>query len=78
MNGRFGVETEFILAFNKNKWGVTIEPTYQYYKSEKKPSDVEAKLNYTSVEIPIGIRHYFYLSEKSKIFINASYCCFGC
>ena len=32
---RFGIETEFILPFNKNKWGVIIESTYQNYKSEQ-------------------------------------------
>ena len=26
---RFGLETEFILPFNKNKWAVIVEPTYQ-------------------------------------------------
>ncbi len=27
-----GVEAEFILPFNKNKWAFTIEPTYPTYK----------------------------------------------
>src|SRR5699024_5886339 len=32
---RIGIEAEYILPFNKNKWSVAIEPTYQYYNSEK-------------------------------------------
>jgi hypothetical protein len=28
-SSRFGIEAEFILPFNKNKWGIIIEPTYQ-------------------------------------------------
>lgn len=31
-NLRFGVEAEYILPFNKNKFAILFEPTYQYYK----------------------------------------------
>ncbi|MCP4970286.1 MAG: tRNA modification GTPase, partial [Arcobacter sp.] len=30
-----GLEAEFIFPFNKNKWSIVIEPTYQSYKSKK-------------------------------------------
>jgi hypothetical protein len=70
---RFGIEAEFILSFNKNKWAFIIEPTYQYFKSEKELTSQNAKINYTSIELPIGIRHYFFLNEESKVFINGSF-----
>ena len=77
---RFGIEAEFILPFNKNKWGIIIEPTYQYYKSEKEKASVNVSgghplimASYQSIEVPIGIRHYFYFNDKSKIFANISY-----
>lgn len=77
---RFGIESEYILPFNKNKWGVIIEPTYQYYKSEKskEAKDVSggiliSKINYHSIALPIGIRHYFHLNDDSKIFANISH-----
>lgn len=77
---RFGIETEFILPFNKNKWGIIIEPTYQYYKSEQseETSSVSggilvSKVDYKSIELPVGVRHYFYLNDKSKLFTNVSY-----
>jgi hypothetical protein len=77
---RFGVEAEFILPFNKNKWGIIVEPTYQYFKSEnkKETKDVSggiiiSNIDYKSIELPFGIRHYFYLNEKSKVFINLFY-----
>ncbi|MEN8187873.1 MAG: outer membrane beta-barrel protein [Bacteroidota bacterium] len=77
---RFGIESEFILPFNKNKWSLIIEPTYQYFKSEqsKERSDVSggilvSKANYESIELPVGLRHYFYLNDNSKIFVNISY-----
>ncbi|WP_439182730.1 autotransporter outer membrane beta-barrel domain-containing protein [Carboxylicivirga taeanensis] len=77
---RFGIEAEFILPFNKNKWGIVIEPTYQYYKSEQvkeisnlSGGSIVSKVDYKSIEVPIGVRHYFYLNDKSKLFANISY-----
>jgi hypothetical protein len=74
---RFGIEAEFILPFNRNKWALIVEPTYQQFKSEKihQPNAnntffIEA--NYSSIELPIGVRHYFFLNEDSKIFVNVS------
>ena len=66
---RLGIEAEFIMPFNKNKWGLIIEPTYQFYKAENNLSTVD----YTSIELPIGIRHYFFLNDNSKIFVNGSF-----
>lgn len=77
---RFGLETEFILPFNKNKWAIIIEPTYQYFKSEQSQEVKNlsggiliSKVNYESIELPIGFRHYFHLNNNSKIFTNLSY-----
>lgn len=76
----FGVEAEYILPFNKNKWAVSIEPTYQNFKS-KKTSDVNSisgrkpivTVDYSSIEVPLSLRYYFFLNKNSKIFINTSY-----
>jgi hypothetical protein len=75
-----GAEAEVILPYQKYKWAIVVEPTYQSYKSETINTDVsvilggvlETKIDYTSIEIPVGFRHYFFLNHKSKIFINAS------
>jgi len=79
-NYRFGIEAEFILPFNKNKWSIIIEPTYQYFNSEKKNKvnnisggSIVSRINYQSIELPIGIRHYFFFNDKSKIFVDISY-----
>ncbi|HLN54268.1 MAG TPA: porin family protein [Lentimicrobium sp.] len=76
----FGIAGEFILPYNKNKWGLIIEPTYQYYKLEKatEASGVSggiliSDVNYKSIELPVGVRHYFFLDNDAKIFLNASY-----
>ena len=77
---RFGIEAEFILPFNKNKWGIIVEPTYQYFKSEqsKETGNVSggilvSRIDYKSIELPVGIRYYFCLNDKSKLFTNISY-----
>jgi hypothetical protein len=77
---RLGIEAEYFLPFNKNKWGITAEPAYQYFRSEKstETSNVSggilvSKVNYKSIELPIGVRHYFYLNNGSKIFADVSY-----
>ncbi len=76
----FGIETEYILPFNKNKWGVLIEPTYQHFKAENTFSvdyvqggKLTSEVKYNSIEIPISLRYYFFLNKKSKIYIDASY-----
>ena len=76
----FGLEAEFILPFNKNKWAFAIEPTYQSYKSESTTNvsfvsggEILAEVEYSSVEVPVGVRHYFFLDNNSKIFIDASF-----
>ena len=77
---RFGTEAEIVLPFNKNKWAILTEPTYQYYKTEKVEENdnisggmVLSKVNYQSFELPLGVRHYLYLNNNSQLFINFSY-----
>ncbi len=70
---RFGLETEFIMPFNKNKWAIIVEPTYQYYKAKAEIFTQNVNADYKSIELPVGIRHYFFLNEDSKLFINGSF-----
>jgi hypothetical protein len=77
---RVGLEAEFILPYNKSKWSFIVEPTYQNYKSIRTIETVnisggilKAQINYKSIEVPIGIRHYVFLNNDSKFFANASY-----
>jgi len=67
---RLGIEAEVILPFNKNKWGLLFEPTYQEFKAKSENSRTTAEVNYRSIELPIGLRHYFFLNENNTFFIN--------
>lgn len=74
---RVGLEFEAILPFNKNKWSLLIEPTYHSYSDEGEIKRQQlypylADVKYTSLELPIGVRHYMFLNDKSKLFINGS------
>jgi hypothetical protein len=77
---RFGIEAEFILPFNKNKWSAIIEPTYQSYESEKTMEDnnvsgglLVSEVKYNSIDLSVGFRHYVFLNNDSKVFANISY-----
>lgn len=77
---RFGIEAGFTLPFNNNKWNILLEPTYSYFKSKKTfvsnkttGDKMIASVNYKSLEIPLTLRHYFFLNDKSKIFANTSF-----
>lgn len=78
MGFRYGFELETVLPFNKNKWAVVFEPTYQKNNDEAifEPkfgiTDYNVVLDYSSIELPIGVRYYMYLNDDSKLFISAS------
>lgn len=80
INYRLGLELEFVLPYNRNKWGIIVEPTYHYFKAKKTKETekifggtLEAEVDYQSIELPVGVRHYFFLNENSKIFADISY-----
>lgn len=77
---RLGIETELTLPFNNGKWSFLIEPIYHSIKFEEtfvlnKATGVNttASVDYKSIEIPIGIRRYYFLNNHSKVFVNGSF-----
>lgn len=70
-----GLEGEFVLPFNKNKWAVIIEPTFQSYKANKKDytNVYDVKVDLKTIEVPFGGRYYMFLNQNSKLFVNALY-----
>lgn len=65
MTARLGIMVEYILAFNNGKWSMIAEPTYQSYSSGD-------QVRYQSIELPLGLRHNFFLTEHSKMFLDGS------
>lgn len=70
LSGRVGIEAEYILPFNKNKWGLLAEPSLQYYDSPLNLLGLKLNANYWPVELPVGVRHYFFLPNNARLFVN--------
>ncbi|MEM1319402.1 MAG: tRNA modification GTPase [Bacteroidota bacterium] len=75
IGGRFSIETEFIMPYNKNKWALVVEPTYQIHKAQSTNESMTngITIDYRSIELPIGIRYYLFLNEQTKLFVNGSF-----
>jgi hypothetical protein len=73
-NFRIGIEAEYILPYNKNKWSIILEPTYQYYYATQPSVDFyTSRIVYESIEIPVGFRYHIFLNDHSKLFLNTSF-----
>lgn len=69
---RLGIEAEVILPFNKNKWGLFVEPSFQKFEANTTQDNQKTTVNYQSIQIPIGVRHYLFLNKNAKFFINGA------
>lgn len=70
---KVGVENEFILPFNNDKWSIFIEPSYTSYKGETYygPSNkIKLNVNFNYIELGLGLRHYLFLNPNSKLNFN--------
>ncbi|MDT7833227.1 outer membrane beta-barrel protein [Flavobacteriaceae bacterium S356] len=73
---KFGFEVEYVFPFNNNKWSLFIEPTYQSYSAKTEGLNLANpnlfySIDYSSIQIPVGLRHYMYLNDNNKVFLNA-------
>lgn len=70
---RYAIEAEFFLPFNNDSWSFLLEPSCLFYTSQKNTKFHNINVDYSSYELPIGIRYHLFLNDKSKFFINGSY-----
>ena len=66
-----GLEAEFIMGFNRNKWALVAGSAYGSYKSNPDATGGAAVADYKTLESNVGIREYFFLDKKSKLFATA-------
>jgi len=71
---RVGVSFELVFPFDKGKWSLFMDPNYQAYSSDVQYKNYKVSMKFNFVEIPVGVRHYFFLNDHSRIFANAMYC----
>lgn len=70
---RLGLDLEFVLPFNKSKWAFWMEPNLQsFFATESIRNDLTS-INYRALELPVGLRHYFYLSEDLRFSLSMAY-----
>ncbi len=74
---RAGIEAEYVLNFNKNKWAVYAQPMFQSVSTEKAVADfnysADLTVNYSFLELEIGGKHYMFINDKSKLFLSAGF-----
>lgn len=76
-----GFELEYLLPINRNKWSLFVEPTFHFYGNSEKTvqfnslveRSLKAEVNYNSLELPLGIKHYLFLNDTSKFFISGAF-----
>ncbi len=70
---RFGTEFEMILPFQNDKLRFFSDPSFHYFKSTLDVNNIDITYDYHFIELPLGLRYYLYLSEKSKVFLTSTY-----
>jgi len=80
VNCSVGFEAEFVLPFNKGKWALTVAPEYRQLNNEKtietssvSQGELNASVEYKSIDLPLGLRYYFFLAPESRIFLHLAY-----
>ena len=71
----FGLEVEYIIPFNNYAWGFFTEANYLSYETDQKVvADLyeEYKIDYKSIEIPVGINYNININKNQKIYIKAA------
>lgn len=78
-NIAFGAAFEILLPFNNFNWSVFAEPTYNSYKGNitiiKEFSvnpNYAVSVNYTFIQLPLGIRRNFYVNKTSNFYVDAA------
>ncbi|MBF6609393.1 MAG: outer membrane beta-barrel protein [Flavobacterium sp.] len=73
----FGMEAEYILPTNKQKWAVIVGVNINNFEGEQEiPSNsingesITATHNF--IQVPAGMRHYMYLNKTSKFFATGA------
>jgi hypothetical protein len=73
----FSVEFEYVLPIKKNKWSLFLSPTLLMCHLEKFESinswtEYYYTIDYTSIDLELGFKHYFFLNLDSKLYLQAA------
>lgn len=66
---RIGLELEYIIPYFKNQWSIFADPSFVSYHANSTTSP-SMEIQYNSIDIPIGLRKYFFIRNHSAISLN--------
>ncbi|NOU46536.1 MAG: hypothetical protein HOO86_05665 [Bacteroidales bacterium] len=67
---QLGVEAEYILPFNRNKWSLFIEPGFYSFHKEMPVKNGISRVRLNIIEFPVGMRYYLFLNRNTKLYAN--------
>lgn len=70
LNFRISGEFEVIMPFNQNKWSLFTEISYLDYNASEVHDNYNSEASYKYYDLLFGARHYFFLSQSTKLFIS--------
>ena len=71
INYILGIEGEYILPINKNKWGIAGELAYQSYQGQTESTSHIYRINYKSIDLSLGIKYYLLLNDYTKVYFDS-------
>ncbi|MBB3187855.1 outer membrane beta-barrel protein [Microbacter margulisiae] len=69
LNLHAGINIEYVLPFDKNQWSLFMEPEYDQFTSDVRTVYIN-HIDYKSLNLSFGIKRYFFLTDKWKLFIS--------
>lgn len=70
---RAGIELEYVINFNKGKWALISELSFQSVNMKiDNYNRRNFQVKYSSFQIPLGIKYNMFINEKSKIYLAPS------
>jgi hypothetical protein len=70
---RAGLETELMFPYTNRKVALVLEPTYYSFVGSEYYWGRYYDVTLHTIEFPIGVRYYMYLTHDIRIFLNALY-----
>ena len=68
-----GLELEYFLPFNRNRFSLLFAPTFEHYKNDKNFDNTPRSIDMITVHFPVGGRYGLYLNDNMRFFFDVYY-----
>ncbi len=69
----FGLDFEYILPFNRNRWALFVAPMYHRFSGTAEFDGDVLSADYRALELPLGLRRYYFIHPDHKISLALAY-----